>query len=142
MASYRKRVARSAASMIAILGLLVGGCGLGSDPNEVSLAYYMRNLSEQDFEYEIASSEGVYGHGEVTKEPASTGCGAVPRDWELTVWPAGQIDGDREPAASLSAAQVGPLDPVMVWVNVNPAGQVQTGLGLPGWWMADIQRCP
>lgn len=121
---------------------LLGACGGGDDAGSVSLAYYMRNLSDQPFEYEITSSDGEYGRGRVTPEPASIGCGRVPRDWELRVWPARDDGRVGDPVAHLSAIQVGAVDPVVVWVSVNPAGQVQTGLGLPAWWHADIQRCP
>lgn len=126
--------------LLFVIVLVVSGCA-PRPPGTVALSFYMRDRSEVPHHFMIDGVDPPID-GPVQNEPASTGCGWVDPSWTLRVWTGPEGDAAGAPAARLTGAEVGPLDPVAVWVDVDPAGGVHTGVGVPAWWNSDVQRCP
>jgi hypothetical protein len=128
-------------ALTAAVMLVVAGCAT-RPPDTVALAFYMRNQSGMPFQFSIDGGENGPINGPVHDEPASTGCGWVDRDWILSVWPGDEGDAADAAAARLTSDQAGDVDPVVLWLDVDPARRIRTGAGVPVWWDSDIQRCP
>jgi hypothetical protein len=108
------------------------------------LSFYMRNSSGLPYYYVIQGEHDPRWEGPVEQRPASAGCGAVGRDWELLVWPSpSRPDPDVEVVYHTEGEEFGDPDALALWLSVAPDGTVTSGEGVPEWWGdRDVQRCP
>ncbi len=131
--------------------MLLAGCltldaGAGPQrppPNAAMLSFYMRNMSRLPYYYTIVGQHDPDPEGAVEQMPATIGCGAVGRDWELIVWQStGRPDPGAQAVHNTSGEAFGDRDERALWLDIAPDGRVTTGEGVPDWWGdRDVQRC-
>lgn len=130
--------------MIAAVAVVLVGCVVSRPPDSVALSIYARNLSPDPFAFVVVGSHEVPVTGEAgTEEPRSYGCGWVGRDWQLIVAEGSGAPDPAEPfVAARSGEDFGSPSELAIWIDVDAAGRVSIGNGVPAWWTSDVQRCP
>jgi len=138
---------RPALRLLPIALMLVAGCGISLAPppprhmpaDPIDLSFYMRNTTDDPHYFIVLSENQPLIEGPVQRRPASTGCGAVGRDWELTVSQTpSRPDPGGEMAHRVTGEAFGDPDVLALWLSVEPDGTVVTGDGVPEWWVDDL----
>lgn len=122
----------------------LAGCGPARPADAVELSIYARNRSAVPHSFIVHGSHDPPWAGEAgTEEPRSYGCGFVGRDWELIVTAGPERpDPADDFVATASGDAFGAPAELSLWIDVDLAGTVSVGQGVPEWWQHEVQRCP
>jgi len=123
---------------VVLAGLIAQGCGPSL---EQAVEIYTRNDTPDEFGYlaRPATNPALIG----VMRGVSGGCVRLPRPWNLIIYrgTSPQPGPDHAEVATVSSMDYVADAPAVVWISVGQGGDVETGRGVPAWWIADVQHC-
>lgn len=132
---------RATTALAVVLIVTLAGCGTASSRQQ-DVALYFWNETGSDMGYVVDPQTDPPILGDIRTGMTTVGCIRLPNPWTLNITQGPAVPNRPDNVVrGRVAVPDATARSTITWIHIARDGTIESGIGVPGWWQADIQVC-